>query len=706
MNGSSVGHGAGYCIGVDIGGTFTDAVIVAPDGTISSGKASSTPHDFSVGFFRAIAAGAETLGVAEHDLLAATTKIAHGTTIGINALVTGTVATAALFTTKGHGDAIRTMSGQGRMLGASIEELLDYQASSKPAPVVPRKQVFEITERVDHTGGVVVAISDDDLHRAIDLFESLGIEAVGISFLWSFVNPAHEQRAAAVVRERCPSIFVSCSHEVAPRIGEYGRATATTMNAQLGPLMVRYIDRITEGARARGFAGEVLFGQVEGGLVPASIAKQFPIMTVQSGPVAGVVGSALAGAQMDFRNIVVADMGGTTLDVATIEDARVAYREESELVRQLVYVRKVDVESIGAGGGSIAWINPTTNRLRVGPQSAGANPGPICYGRGGTEVTVTDADLVLGILNPARPLADGLALDVDAARRGVAALGERLGLDELECAAGIVEIVDTRMEDLIRRATVQRGHDPRSFVLWAFGGASGAHAGLFGRGIGVREVVFPLNNTASVWSAYGLALLPATRTFQANVFMRSPFDLDRLSAILTELENRAVDYAREHGMDNYELVRRADMKYPLQVYEVETELPAGAVDDAFAAALLEAFHKTYDARFGPGSGYTEAGAMISAARVTVRGIDAPLPIVKADYPTADAPTDHERPVYWREAGAPVTTPVYWGPRLAPWMRLHGPTIVEYPHTTIAVRPGQSLHLDDFGNIVLTLEDQP
>jgi N-methylhydantoinase A len=696
----------GYCVGVDIGGTFTDAVIVSPDGAIASGKASSTPHDFSIGFFRAIAAGAESLGLDENELLAATTKLAHGTTIGINALVTGTVSTAALFATKGHGDTIRTMAGQGRMLGASIEELLDYQASSKPAPVVPRGQVFEITERVDHRGAVVVAISDDDLHRAIDQFDSLGIEAVAISFLWGFVNPAHEQHAARIVRDRCPSLFVSCSHEVAPRIGEYGRATATTMNAQLGPLMVRYIDRITKGASERGLVGQVLFGQVEGGLVPAGVAKQFPIMTVQSGPVAGVVGSSIAGAQMGFRNIVVADMGGTTLDVATIEDSRVSYREESELVRQLVYVRKVDVESIGAGGGSIAWINPTTNRLRVGPQSAGATPGPICYGRGGTEVTVTDADLVLGILNPDRPLADGLVLDVDAARRGVALLGERLGLDELQCAAGIVEIIDTRMEDLIRRATVQRGHDPRSFVLWGFGGASGAHAGLFGRGIGVREVVFPLNNTASVWSAYGLALLPPTRTFQANVFLRSPFDLHQLSATLAELEARALAYAREHEMGDIELVRRADMKYPLQVYEVETELPAGEVDDAFVATLLQAFHRTYDAHFGPGSGYAEAGAMISAVRVTVRGLEPLLPIAKAEHPAAPISVDHERPVYWRELAARTATPVYWGPQLAPCVRLRGPTIVEYPHTTVAVRPGQALHLDDFGNIVLTLEDQP
>ena len=536
----------GLVVGVDIGGTFTDAVVIAPGGAITVGKVSTTPDDFSRGFFGAIAAAAASLGMSEQELLSATAKLAHGTTVGINALVTGAVAPTALVTTVGHGDAIRTMGGHGRIQGASIEELLDYRLSSRPAPVVGRHDVIEVHERMDRDGEVVVALSDAEIDRVVERVEAGGYQAVAIALLWSFLNPAHEQRVAAAVDARRPGVFVSCSHEVAPRIGEYPRMVATVLNAQIGPLMVGYIDRIVKGARDRGFGGEVLFGQAEGALVPGWQAARMPIVTLQSGPVAGVVGSSLAGARMGFPNVVVTDMGGTTLDVSTVEGGRVGYREDNEIVRQLAYLRKVDVESVGAGGGSIAWVHEDSGTLRVGPHSAGAVPGPLCYGRGGQEVTVTDADVVLGILDPSRPLAGGLQLDAGAARRGVAELGERLGLDAWQCAAGIVEIVDSRMEDLIRRVTVQRGHDPRGFALWAYGGASGAHAGLYGRGIGVREVVFPLNNTASVWSAYGLALLDHAWTFQANAFLQTPFDLDRLHALVSELQSQARDYAKDH----------------------------------------------------------------------------------------------------------------------------------------------------------------
>jgi len=616
--------------------------------------------------------------------------------------VTGRVARTALVATKGHGDAIRAMGGQGRTLGASIEELLDYRLSSHPAPVVPRERVFEVTERIDFAGDVVVPLSADELERAIDGIEASGALAVAVALLWSFVNPEHERRVAARLRERLPGVFVCCSHEVAPRIGEYGRSVATVMNAQLGPLMRDYIDRIVEGARTRGYAGEVLFGQIEGGLVPAEEARAFPILTVQSGPVAGVVGSAIAGIAMGDPNVIVTDMGGTTLDVATIVDGRPGYGAETVLARQLAYLRNVEVESIGAGGGSIAWIDPATGRLKVGPQSAGAVPGPICYGRGGTEVTVTDADLVLGVLSAERPLADGIRLDLEAARRAIAELGRPLGLDVDACAAGIVEIVDTRMEDLIWRVTVQCGQDPRAFSMWAFGGASGAHAGLYGRGIGVSRVVFPLADMASVWSAYGLALLSPSRTFQANALLRTPFDLGRLAGLVGRLEDEARRYAEDHGLLPVELVRRAAMKYPLQVYEVEVDLPGGTVDAAWADDAVRRFHATYESRFGAGSGYADAGAVLTAVRVTARTpVEVPpLPARAAEPVRAFA--RGERAVYWRELGARRATPIFWGPELQPGTKLAGPALVESPNTTIAIRPGQAFEIDRFGNAVLEL----
>ena len=384
----------GYRIGVDIGGTFTDAVIAAPDGSLVVGKVSTTPPDFATGFFAAIDAAAATLGLDTRSLLARTRTLAHGTTVGINALVTGDVARVALVTTKGHGDAIRIMGGGGRILGASLEELLDYRLSSRADPVVPKERVFEIDERIDRQGGIVVALSDPAIEAVIERIRAMAIEAVAISYLWSFANPVHERRTAERIRARCPGLFVCTSHEVAPRIGEYPRTVSTVLNAQIGPLMRGYIDEIVRGARTRGFPGDVLFGQSEGGLSTADQASRFPLTTLQSGPVAGVVGSALAGLEMGQPDIIVTDMGGTTLDVATVEAGRVAYRYENEVVRQLAYLRKVDVESIGAGGGSIAWIHEDSGSLRVGPRSSGARPGPICYGRGGREVTVTDADVV------------------------------------------------------------------------------------------------------------------------------------------------------------------------------------------------------------------------------------------------------------------------------------------------------------------------
>ncbi|MBW2427073.1 MAG: hydantoinase/oxoprolinase family protein, partial [Deltaproteobacteria bacterium] len=405
-----------------------------------------------------------------------------------------------------------------------------------------------------------------------------------------------------------------------------------------------------------------------------------------------------------YANVIVTDMGGTTLDVATIEAGEVAFSHQSEVVRQLAHLRKVDVESVGAGGGSIAWVHEDSRSLRVGPRSAGALPGPICYGRGGREVTVTDADLVLGILSPDRPLAGGLELDADAARRAVGELGEGLGLSPEECAAGIVEIVDSRMEDLIRRVTVQRGADPRRFTLWAFGGASGAHAGLYGRGIGVEEVVFPLNDLASVWSGYGLTTLDHARSFEASTSLRTPLDLATLGRTIDALESRARGYAERVGLESAAILRQAGMKYPLQVHELEVDAPGGPIDAAFAEALVARFHRAYEARFGLGTGYRDAGAEITSLRVTIR---APTDAITLNRETIEeyAPEPVEaRSVYWREERARVPTSIYAGSNLRPGARLSGPAVLEYPHTTIAVRPGQSLRADPFGHLVLRLVD--
>ena len=290
---------------------------------------------------------------------------------------------------------------------------------------MPREQVFEITERIDSGGDVVVGLCEADVEAALDRFAERGIEAVAIAYLWSFANPAHEIRTREIVQRRFPELYVSCGFEVAPRISSYPRTTATVMNAQIGPLMRAYIDRIAEGARRRGYRGPLLLAQCDGGLLPAEAAREFPIGTLQSGPVGGIAGAAKASASLDDEDVIVADMGGTTFDVGAFSGGVLRRRNESVVERHLTHLRKVEIESVGAGGGSVAWLDRESGALRVGPQSAGADPGPICYGRGGTQVTVTDADLVLGVLNAERPLAGGLRLDLEAARKAVAELGRR-----------------------------------------------------------------------------------------------------------------------------------------------------------------------------------------------------------------------------------------------------------------------------------------
>ena len=712
-NNAAVRRADRYFVGVDVGGTFTDCAVIDAGGAIATGKAPTTPADLSGGFFASIDAAAAALGLDAERVLASTVKLAHGATAGVNALVTGAVARTALLTTRGHPDAIRIMNDMGRALGASIEEQLDWSISSRPEPIVPRRQVFEITERVDYAGDAVVALREADVEAAIDRFDGDGIEAVAIAFLWSFANPAHEIRAREIVRRRRPDLFVSCSFEAAPRIGAYPRTTATVMNAQIGPLMRSYLDRIAEGARRRGYRGPLLLAQCDGGLLPADAARELPIGTLQSGPVGGIAGAAKASAAVDDHDVIVADMGGTTFDVGAFSGGVLRRRNESVIERHLTHLRKVDVESVGAGGGSIAWLDRESGVLRVGPRSAGADPGPICYGRGGTEVTVTDADLVLGVLDPERPLAGGLRLDVGAARAAVADLGGRIGLDAERCAAGIVEIVDRRMEDLLRRVTIQAGRDPRRFSLWAYGGASAAHVGLFARGLGVKRVLIPLGETASVWSACGCALLDRQRRFESSTFLKTPFDLAELGAQLARLERQALDYAKALGLGAGEFVleRTADLKYALQVFEVETPLPDGppqgpsdgSADTAWDTRLVAAFERAYADRFGPGAGYAAAGVTLTALRVVVRSTGAAPALRRPPAESGEAAEPaRSRAVFWKEYDQSAETPVFDGPALPAGARIEGPAIVEYPTTTAAVRPGQTLSVHPAGHLVLDL----
>jgi N-methylhydantoinase A len=696
-----------FAVGVDIGGTFTDCVVVDRSGAVVTGKAPTTPGDLSAGFFDSVAAAAADIGVSLTDLLADTTALNHGTTTGINALVTGQTAKVALITTKGHGDAIQIMNDRRRNLGASVEELMDWSISTVVEPIIPSEQVIELEERVDVLGEALIPLREEELARVTAEVEAVDAEAVAICLLWSFANSDHEEEMRRYLAEHLPGLPVSCSYEVAPRLGVYARAVTTIMNASLVPLMSDYVERIASRAASLGFLGEVRFVQNDGGLIPESEARRFPVITLRSGPVAGVVGTAVMSEKFEDPNVLVGDMGGTTFDVGVVWNSKPDHRDDDVVERHQVHSRVVNVESIGAGGGSIAWADEHSRALRVGPRSAGARPGPICYGNGGTEVTVTDADVVLGILNSDRPLSGGVKLDRAAALDGITKLGKRLGLDAIECASGIVEVVDSHMEDLIRRLTVQRGQDPRDLSLWAYGGASGAHAGLFSQQLHVKRVVFPLGDTASVWSALGCVLLRQRREFATSVFLLAPWNLDVLRDRLERLEQQAKDYAKAAGMleGGYRLVRSASLKYGLQVHEVEVELPEGPVSEPWARDVAESFEFAYEEQFGAGTGFSGAAITLTAVRVVIESEEdlADLPDPSSVATHDGGITDSTREVYWRELGSWVDTPVLAGAHLESGKRITGPVIVEYPHTTVVARPGQSLWTEPNGNIILDAE---
>jgi N-methylhydantoinase A len=698
----------GYLIGVDIGGTFTDCAVVDQEGKVTVGKSPTTPADPSQGFFAAVDVAAAQLGRERRALLAETDRLAHGTTVAINTVVTRTGARVGLIATRGFGDTLKIMDNAGRGIGLPIEELLDFPGSRPPEPFVDPDDVAEVPERIDATGRVVAGLDEARLLAAAQRLAEAGVDAFAVCFLWSIVNPVHELRAAELIRERLPGLEVSLSHLVAPRVGEYPRMLTTVLNAYVAPKMTDYIRKIDEEARRSGYGHGVLFMQSNGGLARVDRVRAQPVTTLQSGPVGGVIATSEFGSVINRPNAITTDLGGTTHDVSVIVDGKPVVADEVTLERHAAYLNVVDVQSIGAGGGSIAWIEESTGALRVGPRSAGADPGPVCYGRGGSEPTVTDADLVLGVLDPNAFLGGRIKLDLPAAREAIGKLAQVLGRSVDECAAGIVRIADEHMSDLMRSMTVRRGLDPRDFTVYAFGGGGGAHAGIYTGGLGIREFVVPLADTASVWSALGVAVADVSAKFEQPVYLTPPHDLSMLKSVLEEVEGRTREATAgdERYVDRLEIEYFANCKYGLQVFEMEAELPQGPVTEATHAALLANFERNYAQRFGAGAGYRDAGIIITGVGVKVHGrVRKPAVVrrsLESEVPDpGDAPSG-SREVYWEELSSRVATPVWDGSRLTQSSAVEGPAIIDLPDTTIVVRPGHRATIDEYGNAVVTL----
>ena len=688
-------------IGVDIGGTFTDCAIVLPDGRAVAGKTPTTPENRAIGFFESIADAGRHLGLSLDELLGRCALLIHGTTTGTNALIERRGARTGLITTSGHRDVTSIMKAEGRLAGVDGGMIWDLPSTDKPEPIVPRRLIREVHERVDFRGEVLVPLDEEQLLAAADDLVAQGVEAIAISFLWSPRNPAHENRAAELISARHPGIFVTAASEVSSYVGEYERTMTGIVNAYIGPLMNEYVRRIQEQATAHGYRGRILYATCAGGAITEAEARTAPVRTVHSGPVSGLLGSAFAAAARNQPDLIVADMGGTSFDVSVIRGLVPDARDTSMLERFEVSLPMIYVDTVGAGGGSVAFLD-AAGHLQVGPRSAGAVPGPVCYGQGGTEPTVTDADVVLGIIDPDDFNHGARRLDKAAAERAVGELGAKLGLSMEETAAGINRIIDAKMADLLRRMSILRGFDPRKFAVFAYGGGGPVHVGAVAREVGVRTVIVPVLHMASAWSAFGATVADVIHVAERWENHRMPADPAALNATLAELQDdvRRKLAAEGFGPDEVTVDRSLRMKYTAQLHNIEVPIGDEVLDDKAVAVLGEEFGRLYDDLHGEGSGHREGGVTVTGFIVRAKGLTARPDL--ADAAPATEVQELTRRVYWSEDQAWRDTRVL---KLAGGRvdgTFEGPMLIELPDTVVVVRPGQVASFDGWGNLELRI----
>jgi N-methylhydantoinase A len=696
-----------YIVGVDIGGTFTDCAVFDPaKGSFTTAKAATTPSNPAQGFFDALESAAAGLGLTSREFLSQTRILVNATTTATNAIVTKRGAKLGLLTTAGHGQSLFIMNGSGRSKGLTVDELLYMAGSNKPRSLVPRDYIEEVTERIDCKGDVVVALDEAQAQEAIARLVAKGIDALAICLLWSFQRPDHELALKRLAARIAPHLFISCSCEVSPFLGEHGRTVATLFNAYVGPLMGRYIEGVNDRARDGGLASDVMFARCVGGCVPPAEVEAAPLYTIDSGPVSGVQGSGVLGPKMGYENIITTDMGGTTFDVGIVYKGVPMTRNETILDRFEMRLPMIDVVSIGAGGGSIAYIDPASSTMKVGPRSAGAEPGPMCYGKGGEEPTVTDANVVLGIINPDYFLGGQRRLDVEAARGGIARLASALGLSLENTAAGICRIVDSRMAGEIRRLTLFRGYDPRDFVVFAFGGGGPTHAAMYARELGVKTVAVPLGNAAAAWSALGTFVGGMVHLYERNLYLREPLDVGVLNAAYGEMERQGLERLRGQGFDISSIVleRSIAIKYCAQVSHLEITVPNGNLAAADAGRLIDDFQTVYTQRYGEGAGYREAGVEVLRLQLKAVGVLPQVELSQSAPPRRRTKPSikSRRQVYWWEIEQYADTPIFDGSLIRAGHRISGPAIIELPHTTVPVRPEQTAEVDRFGNLLINV----
>ncbi|PWU18313.1 MAG: hydantoin utilization protein [Candidatus Rokuibacteriota bacterium] len=673
-----------YRVGIDVGGTFTDLTLFdSVSGELVVTKAPSTPHNPIEG----VQAVLTKAGIPASSI----GGLVHGTTIATNALLERKKATPGLITTKGFRDVVFIQ----RM---NRKHHYDLQWD-KPKPFVERRHCFEVDERINYVGQVVTPLDEARAHAVVKDLRDAGIRDIAVSFLFSYINPAHELRMREIIGEVFPEATVSLSHEVYPRWREYDRASTTLADAFLKSLVRDYLDNLAEGLSEEGMASDFLIMKSNGGVEDYRAASAKPVDLLVSGPVGGVLSAIFFGQLTGRTNLISMDMGGTSFDVSLIAAGRANQTTEFEIEWGLpVYTPMIDVKTIGAGGGSIAWIDKG-GLLRVGPESAGSFPGPACYGHGGTRATVTDANLVLGRLSAAYFLGGDLSLDVDAARRALQALADPLEMELEEVAASIIELVDFNMVNAIRLVSIDRGLDPREFTLVSFGGAGSMHAAALAEIIGISEILIPIHQ--GVFSAFGLmtADMRVDESVTAN-FRSDLVERERFDTILRRLRDQALTRLSAEGYEGEpQLEAVVEMRYMGQNYSVD--VPVGLAADGGTATPLEALYAAFHAEHRRLYGYDIPDEVIEFVNFKVAAVGpTENPSIRELQKNGSAQPKGERPVYFRAGGSWNATRVFERSALPNGARLVGPAVVEEPMATTLLHPGETLEVDPWGNLLL------
>jgi len=691
-------------VGTDVGGTFTDLWVSDERGEIRVFKSPSTA-DVKTGVIDVLKIAAEDRGISFEAFCCEIVRFGHGTTVGLNALLTGRAARTAVITTKGFGDTLEIGRMRRQTSGQSEVELTDFALRNRNAPIVPRRLVFEVDERVDSKGAVIKALDERQAYAALTDLAQANIEAVAICLLWSTANPVHELALRQLVTDMLPRAFICLSHELSPLVGEYGRMSTTAANAAIGPIAGRYLEALERTLRIAGMRVPLLMMTNAGGVLPVAAIGDRPVFTLFSGPAAGVIGSTVMGRKLGLDNVLTSDIGGTSFDVGIIARGKPILRREVSVGGADIRVPSIDVESIGAGGGSIASVR--FGQLTVGPMSAGANPGPVCYGRGGIEPTVTDADLLLGILDPDNFIGGRMRLNADAAARAMhEKIAQPLGIGILEAAWGVREVIDSRMADLLRRMTIQRGYDPRDFTLFANGGAGPSHAWAFARDLGLRGFVVPAAATAQ--SAYGCGNADLGVTKECAVYLRvgpgAEPDAREVAAIDTTVrsleEDAKAELVRAGAQGEIAIERLLAVRFRGQSNVIDVVLEASPFDAGAYADLAKRFEGTYEALFGRGASYGGAGHEIVSARAIARGVLQP-PAARAQ----GTPLQYAgvRRVVFDDPAVSLETAIYKTRYPAPDAKVEGPAIIEFPGQSVVVPPRGAAVADQFGNLHVSIE---